>query len=62
MKVVGIEAATALSYRPGTTGVSAAMMFIGQRFKTYGELYVNGEPTAHTDAAVGSQIADSWNL
>ena len=31
MKVVGIEAATALNQRPDPTGVSAAMMLFGQR-------------------------------
>ena len=54
MKIVGIEAATALNQRPGPTGVSASMMLFGQRLKLYGELYANGEPTAHPDATDNS--------
>ena len=32
------------------------MMLFGQRLKTYGELYANGDPTAHPDAADSSII------
>ena len=49
--MVGLEAVAALSQRPGPTGVSPSMMLFGQRLKMYGELYANGEPTAHPDAA-----------
>ena len=51
MRIMGLEAASAVSHRPGPTGVSPSMMLFGQRMKLYGELYANGEPTAHPDAA-----------
>ena len=51
MKIIGLEAIAALNQRPGPTGVSPSLMLFGQRLKMYGELYANGEPTAHPDAA-----------
>ncbi len=47
MKYAGIEAASAVNQRPGSTGVSPGMMLFGQRLKLYGELYANGEPAYH---------------
>ena len=47
MKAVGAEAASAINGRPGPSGVSAAMLFFGQRLKLYGDLYVGGEPAGH---------------
>ena len=51
MKMIGMEAVAAMNQRPGPTGVSPSMMLFGQRLEVYGELYANGEATAHPDAA-----------
>ena len=47
MRIVGMKAASALNQRPGASGVSPGMMLVGQRLKSYGELYVDGEPAYH---------------
>ena len=67
MKIIGLEAVSALNQRPGPTGVSPSMMLFGQRMKLYGELYANGEPTAHPDAAddsypIAQALADTRYL
>jgi len=45
--VTGREAASAISQRPGISGLSPHMMLFGQRLRLFGDLNANGEPAGH---------------
>ncbi len=51
MRLAGIEAASAISHRPGASGASPALLLFGQCAKLFREMYEDGVPAAaHPEA------------
>ena len=57
VRLAGIEAATAINHRPGTSGVSPALLLFGQRAKLFGEMYADGVPAARRPDAYDPSTA-----